>query len=243
MYTILTVFNYPRYFFVPGLFSMALFRLPLLWQKKHDFIKLMGTGINGSFDIHPDWQQWTIFSVSSHPPEFFDNSDQDEMLKGLYGTFIARWCRWWKCECCFMICEVKEGHGTWNGKTFGSRGSKSEDHEGMMAVLTRATIRLSKLKAFWKNVGPVNAKMKGTPGLLYSIGIGEVPFTRQSTFSVWQSKKQMQSFAYSMHDHREVIAKTRKEKWYSEEMFLRLKPLYVKGTIKGRQPFSISSVN
>ncbi len=239
MYTILTVINYPRYFLLPGLISMALFRLPLVWQQQHSFIKLMGTGLNGSFDIHPDWRQWTIFSVTDHPPLFYENSDQYVMLSKLYGSFIAGWCRKLKCECCFIICEVKEGHGTWNGKLFADRKAKTEEAEGIMAVLTRATIRFSKLKSFWKNVGPVNAKMKGTPGLLYSIGIGEVPFTRQATFSVWQSKKQMQSFAYSMHDHREVIAKTRSENWYSEEMFLRLKPVYVKGTIKGQVPFSL----
>jgi hypothetical protein len=242
-YTILTVINYPRNFFLPGLLSMALFRLPMLWQKRHDFIKLMGTGRNGSFDIHPDWQQWTIFSVTDQSPEFFADQDPIIMMGKMYGDFIARWCRWWKCECCFIICEIREGHGTWNGRTFADRQSKIEETEGLMAVLTRATIRFSKLKAFWKNVSPVNAKMKGTPGLLYSIGVGEVPFTRQATFSVWESKKHMQTFAYSMHDHREVIAKTRKEKWYSEEMFLRLKPVFIKGTVKGFQPFSVLPVN
>jgi hypothetical protein len=46
----------------------------------------------------------------------------------------------------------------------------------------------------------------------------------------------MKAFAYSMQQHRDVIAKTRSRGWYSEEMFTRFNPLAQAGSLKGRKP-------
>ncbi len=68
--------------------------------------------------------------------------------------------------------------------------------------------------------------MASAPGFQTSFGIGEVPWIKQATFSIWSSKADMKAFAYQMHEHATVIAKTRKEKWYSEDLFMRFKPLF-----------------
>ena len=78
--------------------------------------------------------------------------------------------------------------------------------------------------------------MAGAEGLITSIGIGELPFIKQATFSIWESKESMKKFAYQMHQHQEAIKKTRKENWYSEDMFVRFIPLHTSGTIKGSDP-------
>jgi hypothetical protein len=93
--------------------------------------------------------------------------------------------------------------------------------EGKIAVLTRATIRLSKLKSFWKSVPDVSAQMQDAKGLIASFGIGEIPFIKQATLSIWEDVESMKTFAYQMKAHQTVIQKTRKENWYSEEMFTR----------------------
>ena len=95
------------------------------------------------------------------------------------------------------------------------------DFAGKIAVLTRATIRLNKLNSFWKNVPLVNAAMQSAKGLQASYGIGEIPFIKQATLSIWDNIDAMKTFAYKMKEHQTVIAKTRKENWYSEEMFTR----------------------
>ena len=46
----------------------------------------------------------------------------------------------------------------------------------------------------------------------------------------------MKQFAYQMHRHKEIVQKTRKENWYSEDMFVRFRPLKTIGTIKGIDP-------
>ena len=79
-------------------------------------------------------------------------------------------------------------------------------------MLTRATICIRRLKNFWQHVDSVASKISVSKGLILSAGIGELPWIKQGTFSVWQSKEDMKAFAYQMNEHIEVIQKTRKEK-------------------------------
>lgn len=191
----------------------------------------MGSGKNGTFDKVPDWQQWAILAVTNEP----ETLPKDQPL---YGTFIQHWYRFFKCEVYNLLLEPIEGHGTWDGKkAFGNLAPKS-DYSGRIAILTRATIRLNKLKYFWQNVAPVADQMHTANGFLFSAGIGEIPWIKQATFSIWESKDDMMAFAYGMKVHAEVIRKTRKEKWYSEDMFTRFKVLSHQGTLKGRDPLS-----
>ena len=156
--------------------------------------------------------------------------------KELFGSFIARWIGLFKCEVWTIFLEPIEGHGTWDGKkVFGEVPVKSE-YEGRIAVLTRATIRLSRLRSFWANVNPVAEKMATAKGLELSLGIGEVPFVKQATFSVWQNKSAMKDFAYQLKEHAEVIRKTRAENWYKEEMFVRFLVRASYGSIRGINP-------
>ncbi|RYD69338.1 MAG: DUF3291 domain-containing protein [Sphingobacteriales bacterium] len=206
---------------------MAVHHLPLLFNKNISFYKLMGSGKNGTFDKTPDWQQWSILCVSH---KLIAND------KPVYGSFIKNWYRFFGCELFTMILEPTEGHGTWDGKkAFGELKPKS-DYDGRIAVLTRATIRINKLKYFWQNVAPVAKKMSTANGFIFSAGIGEVPWIKQATFSVWKNKESMLAFAYGMKEHAEVIQKTRKQKWYSEDMFTRFKIIGNDGTIKGKDP-------
>ena len=46
----------------------------------------------------------------------------------------------------------------------------------------------------------------------------------------------MKQFAYKMKNHAEVIQKTRKENWYSEDMFVRFEVKQTWGTINGVDP-------
>ena len=144
-------------------------------------------------------------------------------INELYGNFIQKWFSFFNCKIITYMLEPIEGHGTWDGKKpFGILPAKS-DYEGKIAVITRATIKLNKLKYFWQNVAPIANKMNSSKGFLTSYGVGEIPWIKQATFSIWQSKEDMKNFAYGMKEHAEVIQKTRQQKWYSEDMFTRFK--------------------
>jgi hypothetical protein len=105
-----------------------------------------------------------------------------------------------------------------------------------VAVLTRARIRFSQLVAFWKAVPATSRALERAPGLLASIGTGEIPFTHPATFSIWRSARDLEAYAYGTRDHREVIRRRRDEGWYSEELFARFIPIASEGAWNGRDP-------
>jgi len=176
----------------------------------------MGSGKNGTFDIHPDFNQWAILFTA-------------ENINIKAPNFIYRYFRFFRCETKEFLLQPIEGHGLWNKKkVFGELHQQIND-DAVVAVLTRATIKLNRLKNFWSNVDSIADKMSSVKGLIMSYGIGETPWIKQATFSIWQNKNVMKDFAYNMQQHKEVIYKTRNENWYKEEMFVRFRILSVKG--------------
>jgi hypothetical protein len=225
MTTSLIIIRYRKRYIPFALLAMAIFRFPLWFNKNISFWKLLGSGRNGTFDKTPDWQQWGILAVHQTPPATLP-----------FGKFIDKWLHLFKCETLTYTLNPIEGHGKWDGKkAFGEFPVKS-DYEGMVAVLTRATIRISKLKQFWNHVAPVADLMRTSESFITSYGVGEMPWLKQATFSIWKDKEGMKNFAYKMQAHAEVIRKTRQEKWYSEDMFVRFEILSCTGTINGINP-------
>ncbi len=176
----------------------------------------MGSGKNGTFDIHPDLNQWALLFTT-----------EEKHVKAP-AFFYAYW-NFFHCDIKEFLLQPMEGHGLWDKKKVFGELPKQTDYNGSIAVLTRATIRLNRLKNFWSNVDAVASKMSSAKGLIISYGIGEMLWIKQATFSVWENKNDMEDFAYNMQQHVHVIQKTRSEGWYKEEMFVRFRILEVKG--------------
>jgi len=222
----LTIVRYRKAFIPMALFAMAIHRIALWLQKGCTFWKLLGSGRNGTFDLQPDWQQWGLLAV-------WDNREDFDRFNS--GSFITRWWDMFTYERWTLLCSPLQSHGKWDGKEpFGNPDIKA--HTGPIAVLTRATIRIKRLKNFWANVDGVAKIMRDARGFITSFGIGEAPLYRQATFSIWQSIDDVKAFAYASKEHAEVIKKTRVEKWYSEELFARFIPVASFGTINGKDP-------
>lgn len=228
MQVTLTIVRYKTLFIPFAFLSMAIFRLPLLLNKKISFYKLMGCGKNGTFDKVPDLKQWAILLVHA-----------DHAAGNIFGNFISTWLKFFKCEIFTLFLEPKEGHGKWDGKEVFGKLNEHPLQNAPVATLTRATIRINKLKFFWKNVAPVAANMQDAEGFVFSAGIGEIPWIKQATFSIWNTKENMLQFAYTMKTHRDVIKKTREQKWYSEEMFVRFAISKSEGSLNGKNPLQL----
>jgi hypothetical protein len=235
----LTIVRYPKGMGWAGLLSMALFRLPLWLNKNNQFWKLMGSGRNGTFDIMPDWRQWAVLEVwadKCNDSNELPTPNSIPSTRNQTPNFLNTWWRFFHCEKWVILLEPIEGHGTWDGKHCFGVIPKQTDYEGLIAILTRATIRIRSLQQFWGNVSGVAKQMAKANGFITSLGIGEVPLLKQATFSIWETKAHMKQFAYQMQEHAEVIRKTRKENWYEEEMFVRFKIISSTGKIQGKNP-------
>lgn len=224
---------------------MAIFRLPLSLNQKISFYKLMGCGKNGTFDKTPDLQQWAVLTVFSDKEKIlaitgasYNSETMHTALAMVHGRLITAWWKFFGCEVWMLLLQPLEGHGLWDGKTVFGNLPKNSGHEGTVAVLTRATIRLQKMGRFWQHVEGAANGMATAPGFITSLGVGEVPWIKQATFSIWESKDQMKAFAYKLKDHAEIVRKTRQEKWYSEEMFTRFAIKASVGSIKGKNPLT-----
>jgi hypothetical protein len=221
MHSLLIVTRYKTRYIPIAFISMAIFHIPLFFNKKIHFYKLMGCGKNGTFDIHPDFNQWALMFFYDAPE--VKGTAENIIPINLVGGFISGWWRVFKVKTNMFLLEPYAGHGSWDGREFVSGHKGIEDPLGEIGVLTRATIKLSRLRSFWRAVPAAAENLSETEGLNYSVGIGEVPFIKQATFSIWENAESMKNYAYKMRAHQEVIRKTRKEGWYSEEMFLRFK--------------------
>lgn len=197
---------------------MAFFRLPLILNKNVKFWKLMGCGKNGTFDVNPDWQQWALMTV------WETETDYQNFNKN---SFITSWWRRFTDERTDYLCTPYESHGKWDGKEPFGNPTPDRTYTGPIAILTRATIRISKAQDFWKNVPKVASSMGSAEGFITSVGIGEVPFIKQATFSVWKDLESVKKFAYRQREHAEVVKQTREKGWYSEELFARFIPIEV----------------
>jgi len=86
--------------------------------------------------------------------------------------------------------------------------------------------------SFWRSVPPVTASLKGSPGLIHALGIGEAPIGLQGTFSIWENAAALRNFAYGGQAHQKAIAATAEHQWYSEELFARFAVIHERGELK-----------
>ena len=183
------------------------------------FYKLMGSGKGLGFNPLPDWSTYALLQVwdsQADAEKFMDTSV-------LAAKFRSRAAEMWT-----VYMGSTMARGQWSGTT------PFTAYEGQLgeqiAVITRATIRPSKLYRFWKYVPTAQRPIASADGLLYTKGIGEVPVIQMATFSIWKSKQHLEAYAYGSEEHRKAIAMTKKYDWYSEEMFSRFTVIKTVGT-------------
>lgn len=226
MITTLTIVRYRGIYTPFGFLSMAILRIPLILGCGPKFWKLMGCGKNGTFDINPDWHQWAFMAN-------WDSSEEAD--KYFARSFISKYWSIFAKETWTIHAKSFESQGKWDGEAVFVKNQEKTEGK-LIGILTRATIRLSKAKDFWENVPAVAKTISSSPGFVTSVGIGEVPFLRQATFSVWKNIDSVKSFAYRKKEHADVIKKTRQRDWYSEELFARFVILKSEGTLLGKDP-------
>ena len=191
------------------------------------FWKLLGSGRGSGFSLRPNWSRYGLLAVwdSSAAADLFFEKSQ------LMNDYRRHAAEMWTVRLLPL-----QARGKWSQSNPFLPLAMPPESAGPVAVLTRATIRWSRLIKFWSAAPSTSRALESAPGLIASIGVGEAPFFRQATFSLWRSEADIQAFAYGNSAHREVIRRTRDEGWYREDLFARFVPIASKGTWNGRDP-------
>lgn len=196
------------------------------------FYKLLGTGKGAGFNPWPDYSTYALLQVweTERAAEVF--LKESRLMKKYRSKSVEQWT---------LYMHALKAEGEWSGANPFKVEGKQEKGIELVAVITRASIRKSRLFRFWKYV-PTSQKPleRGVAGLLYTKGIGEVPFLQMATFSIWEKAADMQAFAYKTKEHMKAIQLTRELNWYSEELFSRFQPYRSEGTWKGKNPLQAS---
>ncbi|MGI4737932.1 MAG: hypothetical protein ACRYG7_22415 [Janthinobacterium lividum] len=193
------------------------------------FFQLLGSGADNGFGFWPNLQRYGLLATWARAEDaaaFFTGHP-------VWAAYAQRSRETWTAELAPL-----QAHGAWNGTNPFADSLVAPGGVRPVAVLTRASIRLRRAPRFWRYVEPTSRALAGTPGLRLAIGLGELPLVRQATFSVWESVAAMQQYAYRDARHREVIQLTRRENWYSEELFARFQLLNSTGTVDGIDPLA-----
>lgn len=210
--TTLSIFKYSKLTSKIWAFGMMQFAHSALQKADGcSFYKLLGSG-KENFNPFPDWSVYALLQVweSEEQAENFINQS----------TLFKKYAKHSEFQQILYLKNI-QARGEWSGKNPFESTKLNEIEPGKLAVITRASIKFSKLRTFWKFV-PISQKpLLNAKGLLYTKGFGEVPFTEMATFSIWNSTEDLNAFAYQSREHVEAIKKTRKIDWYTEELFSR----------------------
>lgn len=225
--TTLTFFKYPNFMGKLWAFWMMQFaHKPLSKTKGLQLYKLMGSGKEG-FNPFPDWSVYAVLQIwdtEIDAQTFFDTST---IMKRYRKKSAEQWT-------IYMKSIVAKGE--WSGKNPFEKSNELDDENPLISVVTRATIKTKSFFKFWQYVPTSQQPLKGNKGLLYTKGIGEVPFLQMATFSIWRDKAFLMDFAYNSKEHKKAIQKTRELDWYKEELFSRFQPYKSVGRWKGENP-------
>lgn len=188
------------------------------------FVKLLGSGDGEGFNRLPNFGVYAFLGSWDHAgaaEQFFNNHPVWQGFRQHTANVLT------------VYLDAMKAHGQWDGREpFTPTVAHRKD--GPVAVITRATIYPHMVPRFWKYVAPVSAAIQKHPEHLLSIGIGELPWFVQATFSLWTSAEAMREYAYQQPQHLEVVRKTRELGWYKEELFARFRPNRLEGSWPGR---------
>ncbi|WP_243635863.1 spheroidene monooxygenase [Hymenobacter edaphi] len=196
------------------------------------FHKLLGSGFD--FGLRPNFQRYGFMASWADEAAAQAFFAQDPVWQAYQQRSQELWTAY---------LAPLQAHGLWDGLAPFGASAASAAPDAPVAVLTRASIRPLRAWSFWRAVPPVSRTVAAAPGLLAAIGLGELPIVRQATFSLWESGRQMQQYAYgAQHEgrHRDVVRRTRQEGWYSEELFARFAVQRTEGLWDGRNPLPLS---
>ena len=185
------------------------------------FSKVMGSGFDGGFGLRPSGSRQALFCL------FANESAADAFLASPVANSYAVRSR----EFCTAKLRAYSCKGTWAGRAI--EVSAAAPESGPIATLTRASIKPLAARRFWRMQPASEVSLRQATGCLLATGVGEAPFFRQATFSLWSSVDAMNAYART-GAHLAAIQAAHAGHFFSESMFARFVPLGLTGSWRGQ---------
>jgi hypothetical protein len=185
------------------------------------FFKVMGSGHEGGFGLRPSGSRQALFCL------FNGDAAADDFLRS---DLVARYAKRSR-EFLTTKLHAYSSKGTWSGAKMAV--TRQEPSQGPIFTLTRAAIRPSRVRAFWRMQPASEVALNQASGCLFATGVGEAPLLRQATLSLWSSTQAMDAYARS-GAHMAAIQAAYAGDYFSESMFVRFVPSHLQGNWRGR---------
>ncbi|MDG4646909.1 spheroidene monooxygenase [Roseibacterium sp. SDUM158017] len=205
--------------------QMATARFALGAVRDLQTFKLCGSGTGEGFTPIPNTAVYAI--LATWP-------DHDAARRAMFGTPVFRRYRARAGEVLTIFLTPASARGRWAGAEPFTPADIALN--GPVAALTRATVKPSAALKFWKHEPGVSDAIGRDPNVMFKIGIGEVPWMQQVTFSVWPDTATMARFARADGPHDRAIRAVREGGWFREELYARFRLDAVEGTWDGAEP-------
>lgn len=175
------------------------------------FHKLMGTGAGAGFSTTPDFSTYTWLAVWK---------DREAADAAIHDSTIMRQYRNHAAEMITFYLEPTRTRGQWSGVEPFSIDAETTA-KGPIVALTRATLAASKAATFWAKVPAISDAVEKEDHQNFMMGMGEVPWLHQVTFSIWTDEDAMQRFSLTSPTHGEAVRLAYTKGWFKEYLFAR----------------------
>jgi spheroidene monooxygenase len=189
------------------------------------FWKLCGSGIGEGFTPVPNTGVYAILATWPDAATASARIADSAIFRRYHDRADEAWT---------VFLRPVSARGRWSGQAPFS--ATPEPVTGPLAALTRATLKPGVALKFWQQVPDISEVIGADPNVLFKIGIGEVPWLQQVTFSIWPDARKMDGFARSDGPHARAIRAVREGRWFREELYARFAVTGDRGTWGGRSP-------
>ena len=191
------------------------------------FHKLLGSGVGEGFTPIPNTRVYGALAV------WADLATAQERIAT--APFYRRYRRR-AAEHLSLFLRPTASRGRWSGFAPFHPLPSTREGPGSVAALTRATINPMKLREFWSHEPEISARIGADPNVRLKIGMGELPWVTQATFSIWPDAASIAAFARADGPHARAIQAVRAGGFFTEELYARFEVLKTWGCWEGRDP-------
>lgn len=199
--------------------QMGLARPSIFAMDGLKFCKLLGTGAGAGFSTIPNFSRYGMLCVWP---------DAETAVRALSACSAVQRLAVRSTETVTLFLEPTRTRGKWAGREpFDIAADVAPS--GVVVALTRATLRLRNIRQFWSLVPSISEIAEMADTQHFMLGLGEVPYRNQVTFSIWSDEDDMAAFARSSPSHGEAVRRAWQEGWFAEYLFARFNLTKVEG--------------